>query len=105
MAGFRKSYSRWGNPSADNIGNLFQRLGVKDVLDGLAIRKCPNARVRERLNHLNQIRNGIAHGALNLRAGKVNVSLSLVRVEMYRNFAVNFAARFPAHALAAVSQP
>jgi hypothetical protein len=102
-AGFRRSYSRWGNPSADNIRSLFQRLGVDNVLHGLVLRKCDNAKVRQRLNHLNEIRNGVAHGALNLRAGGAAVSLSLVQVEMYRNFAVNFAARFPAHALAAVS--
>jgi hypothetical protein len=101
--GFRRSYSRWGNPSADNIGGLFHRLGVKDVLGGFVVRKCPNARIHGRLDQLNQVRNGIAHGALDLRAGNTNGNPSLVRVEMYRNFAVNFAARFPAHALAAVS--
>jgi hypothetical protein len=102
-AGFRRSYSRWGNPSADNIRSIFQRLGVDDVLDGLAVRKCDNPKLRRRLNHLNEIRNGVAHGSLNLRAGGAAVSLTLVQVEMYRTFVVNFAARFPAHALAAVS--
>ena len=64
---YRRTFRRWGNPSPANIVALFQRIGITDVLDGLSWRNCANQTVRSRLDHLNQIRNGIAHGNQNLQ--------------------------------------
>lgn len=95
---FRKSFSRWGNPSADNIKALFQRLGCDDVLGDLCWQNCRPETVRKNLNGLNELRNGIAHGKAVLTVGKKAVSMSLGLVESYRNFAVAFAGRFEDHA-------
>lgn len=33
---YSKTWSRWGNPSDENIIGLFRRLGIHDVFDGLS---------------------------------------------------------------------
>lgn len=94
---YRDSFARWGNPSADNIRRLFHRLGVEDIFSGLSWKNCPNPNVRNRLNRLNQIRNGIAHGREHLRVDGQPFSLNLIEVQGYRNFAEQFGSRFSAH--------
>lgn len=94
---YRKSYNRNGNPSPDNIKRLFVRIGIEDVLDGLSWRKCTNETVRRKLDHLNQLRNGIAHGNAQLRVDGHEVQLRQSMVTNYRNFAERFGHRFEGH--------
>lgn len=49
---YRKSYSRWGNPSDGNIKTLFHRLGVEDILEGLSWQRITNQRIRSNLRQL-----------------------------------------------------
>lgn len=97
---YEKAVNRWGNPSADNIKNLFLRIGVESVLDCLSWQKCPDSVVKAKLNALNEIRNDIAHGEDKLMVGGKEVGLNLAQVERYRDFAKAFASRFEAHAKA-----
>jgi len=87
----------WGNPSELNIKNLFLQIGVPDVFVGLSWQKTPTETVRTRLSHLNQIRNDIAHGSQQLRVNGQAYSLSLAKVEAFRNFAQRFGDRFEGH--------
>ena len=83
---YRKSFSRWGNPSDQNIRSLFLRLGITDVLDGLGWQRITNQRIRANLRNLNELRNQIAHGSRGLRLNQQRYSLSLVEVKRFRNF-------------------
>ena len=94
---YRKSFSRWGNPSDANIKSLFLRLGVEDVLDNLTWQRITNERIRQNLRSLNEIRNQIAHGSRELRSNNIRYSLSLAEVIRFRNFVCTFADRFPDH--------
>lgn len=96
-AQYEKSYNRNGNPNPDNIERLFLRLGIENVLDGLSWRKCTNETVRRKLNTLNQLRNGIAHGRTNLTIDGQAYVLRQVAVSNYRNFLEQFGARFEGH--------
>jgi hypothetical protein len=89
-----KQMKSWGNPSADNIKTLFLKIGIHDVLDGLSWQNCDNKLVRRRLNELNQVRNSIAHGADTLKVNSANYTLTLAKVEAFRNFVQAFADRF-----------
>lgn len=95
---YRKSFSRWGNPSESNIKTLFQRLGVADVLGELSWQRITNTRIRSNLRHLNDLRNQIAHGRRDLRLDNRRYSLSLAEAVRLRNFIWTFSDRFPAHA-------
>lgn len=94
---YRKSFSRWGNPSAANIKTLFQRLGVSDILENLSWQRITNERIRSNLKQITEIRNQIAHGRRILRWGDQNYSLSLAEVVRLRNFVEIFSGRFPIH--------
>lgn len=96
---YQKSYNRNGNPNPDNMTRLFLRLGIEDVLDGLSWRNCTNETVRRKLNHLNQLRNDIAHGNAVLRVDGREVQLRQSMVTNYRNFAEQFGNRFEAHVM------
>lgn len=96
---YKDTFRRWGNPSARNVTALFARIGIADVLDGVSWPNCANPTVRSRLNHLNEIRNDIAHGARDLRVNGAAISLSLASAVGYRNFAEQFGARFEAHVM------
>jgi len=89
-----KQMKNWGNPSADNIKSLFLKIGIVDVLAGLSWQNCDNGLVRRRLNELNQVRNSIAHGADTLKVNGANYTLTLAKVEAFRNFVQAFADRF-----------
>lgn len=95
---YRKSFSRWGNPSEANIKTLFQRLGVVDVFEDLSWQRITNDRIRSNLRQLNEIRNQIAHGRRDLRWQNRRYSLSLAEAVRLRNFVRTFADRFPLHA-------
>ena len=88
---------RWGNPSDDNIRNLFLRLGIPDVLSGLSWQGITTIKIRRNLRVLNEIRNDIAHGDAQIRVNGQPYSLTLAEVVRLRNFAENFGARFKAH--------
>lgn len=94
---YRDSYKGWGNPNPDNIKRLFLRLGIEDVLDGLSWRKCKNATVRQKLEHLNQLRNRVAHGETALRIDGNEIRLRQTEVTKYKNFLEQFGARFESH--------
>ncbi len=95
-----KQMKGWGNPSADNIMNLFLKIGIHDVLNGLSWQNCKNSLIRSRLNQLNHVRNSIAHGSTALRVNNAEYSLTLAKVKTFRNFAEAFAARFENHVMA-----
>ena len=94
---YRKSFSRWGNPSDANIKSLFLRLGIADVLDELGWQRITNDRIRTNLQNLNHLRNQIAHGTRDLTLNGQRYSLSLAEVKRFRNFVWTFADRFPIH--------
>ncbi|MEH3119841.1 MAG: HEPN domain-containing protein [Methylorubrum populi] len=95
---YKNSFSRWGNPSPENINNLFLRLGVEKVLDGLKWQRTPDTIVAAKLRVMNELRNKIAHGDKTLIVSGKSVSLSLSIVENYRSFCAVFAQKFEGHA-------
>lgn len=96
-ADYRDLYSRWGNPSSSNIINHFRRVGVPNAIATLSWRNCNSETVKSKLDDLNQLRNGVAHGQDRLRIRGDEISLSLAMVNNYRNFAEQFGERFEAH--------
>ncbi len=96
---YRKTFRRWGNPNPNNIRALFGRIGIVDVLDGIRWRNCANATVLSKLDAINQIRNSIAHGRLEITVNGQPSRLSLIVVSNYRNFAEAFGNRFEQHAI------
>jgi hypothetical protein len=86
---YRRTYFRWGNPNAENIRSLFQRLGIDDVLNGLSWQKCSTATIEAKLLEINQQRNKIAHGD--------NLIVHLNRVQNFRNFVAVFGTHFGPH--------
>jgi hypothetical protein len=103
VALYRGTFRRWGNPSVKNVRDLFRRIGVQDVFDGLSWQRCLSAAVREKLEKLNQLRNQVAHGADHLILNRERYSLSLAEVYSLRNFAEAFGNRFPEHAASFLS--
>lgn len=92
-----KQVQRWGNPSDDNIVNLFLRLGIPDVFDGLSWQGITTLKIKQNLRLLNEVRNDIAHGHEHLSFNGQPYSLTLAEVRRLRDFAENFGARFEAH--------
>ncbi|MCS0495591.1 HEPN domain-containing protein [Ancylobacter sp. MQZ15Z-1] len=92
-----KQMKMWGNPSDENVTALFLRIGIPDVFAGLSWQRTPTAAIKKKLRHLNQIRNGIAHGNAHLRVDNANYSLTMAKIENFRNFAEAFGDRFEAH--------
>ena len=95
---YRKSIVQWGNPNPDNIERLFLRIGADKVLTGLSWQKCTEGSLRTKLDHLNQLRNGIAHGRTQLQINGNDVSVSLASINNYRGFAQVFGQYFESHA-------
>lgn len=98
----RKAYvatwSRWGNPSDENIITLFRRLGVHDVFDGLSWQRQATDTLKSNLDRINQVRNRIAHGAEITIDGQPH-ALRLGNITRWRHIANTFGDRFEAHAL------
>lgn len=97
-AAFRKSFAYSGNPSAKNITQLFRRLGIVNIFDGLSwqgLKK--NEQISTNLDKLNTLRNKIAHGHEEIVLDKKPYSLTLAKVSDMRNFVHTFADRFPHH--------
>lgn len=99
LKNYRNTWNRWGNPNPDNIVNLFRRLGVDDIFDGLSWQKQNTLSLRKNLNTINQIRNDIAHGAVALNVDGSEYSLRLSLISRWRNVAYQFGERFDTHAL------
>ena len=95
---YSNTWSRWGNPSDDNIVRLFRRLGIHDVLDGLSWQGQANLTLRKNLRTMNQVRNRIAHGQ-EIRVDGNEFSLPLNKIERWRNVCKTFGERFEGHAL------
>jgi hypothetical protein len=94
-----KQMKEWGNPNDSNITRLFLKIGIIDVFAGLSWQGTTTAEIRLKLDHLNQLRNRIAHGSRQLTINNAQYSLSLAKVRMFRNFADNFGARFSEHVI------
>ncbi len=95
---YSKTWDRWGNPSAKNITQLFQRLGVKDVFEGLSWQKQNTQTLRKNLDTINQVRNKIAHGQVITVDGKP-YSLQIATISRWRKVLEQFGTRFEEHAL------
>jgi len=57
-----QAQNRFRNPTPDAIVQLFNSLGMPNVLDGIAWRRAKNEWVKKRLTELVELRNRIAHG-------------------------------------------
>ena len=76
---FRKTWSRWGNPSSENVKRLFQRLAIPDVFEGLVVSNDNISDLVKALNNINQVRNRIAHGdAITVDGQPFNLNLSIL---------------------------
>lgn len=93
---YRSTWKRWGNPSADNITNLFRRLGIDDVLEGLSWTGQGTKALKKNLNEINQIRNSVAHGGP-LKLNGQRFDLGTNQNERWRNVARTFGEKFPRH--------
>jgi hypothetical protein len=94
---YKDLYSRWGNPSSFNILTHFRRLGSPNIFAGLVWQKSSTETVKRKLDELNQLRNGVAHGREQLHIRGNAISLSLAVVYNYRNFVEQFGQRFQQH--------
>lgn len=90
---YRKTWDRWGNPSPDNIVNLFRRLGVDDIFHEFSWQGQSTATLKANLNTMNQVRNRIAHGD-EIRVDGNPFQLTLNRIVRWRNIAERFGERF-----------
>jgi hypothetical protein len=88
---YRSTFYRWGNPSSENIGRLFFRLGIENVFDGLTWARTQPKTIRDKLNEINELRNKIAHGHA------LPEAVSLNQVKKLRNFVEQFGERFGRH--------
>ncbi|MEM1396279.1 MAG: hypothetical protein AAGH38_02380 [Pseudomonadota bacterium] len=96
------TWSRWGNPSGDNIIKLFQRLGIHDVFDGLSWQGQASQTLKSNLDTINQVRNRIAHGQPITVDGEP-YALRLSGIVRWRNIAEQFGQGFGPHALAMIA--
>ena len=95
---YEKTYSRWGNPSAENIISLFRRLAINGVFDGLSWGGQSSDRLKNNLNYLNWIRNGIAHGGeIRIRGEVYNLTTS--KLSRFVRVSTTFGQRFEGHVL------
>ncbi len=88
---YRNTFFRWGNPSGENVTNLFRRLGVIDVFDGLSWQGTNTSTVKKKLDEINESRNKIAHGQEPPQA------VSLAQVRKLRDFVEQFGNCFGPH--------
>ncbi|WP_430436898.1 HEPN domain-containing protein [Oceanibaculum nanhaiense] len=104
---FLEAARKAGNPNPSNIKSLFRRIGVPDVMDGLAWRRgrshnVSNATIVSSLDEINQVRNRIAHSQP-LTLNGAPYQLNLVDVTRLRNVVEGFGEHFEAHALAKIA--
>lgn len=93
------TWSRWGNASPDNIVSLFRRLGVDDIFAGLSWGGQPTDKLKDNLDAINQVRNRIAHGG-KITVNGANFSLTLNKIQRWRQISETFGQKFGPHALA-----
>ena len=98
LKAYRTTWSRWGNPSDENITKLFQRLGTHDVFDGLSWQGQATNTLKSNLNTINQVRNRIAHGQ-EITVDNQPYALRLSGIVRWRNISEQFGQRFGPHAL------
>ena len=96
---YRATWNRWGNANPANIIGLFRRLGVDDILAGLSWQGQSTRKLKNNLDHLNQVRNQIAHGEEDLTVDGRPFSLALIRITRWRNVSEKFGEHFEGHAL------
>ncbi|WP_321499297.1 hypothetical protein [Breoghania sp.] len=95
---YDSTWSRWGNPSDKNIINLFRRLGINDVFDGLSWQGQSTPTLKKNLDKMNQVRNCIAHGSVIAIDGAA-FSLTLSWINRWKKVSESFGSRFEGHAL------
>jgi hypothetical protein len=95
-AKYKKTWDRWGNPSDQNIIRLFQRLGVEDVFDGVSWQGQGTAALKSNLNHINQVRNRIAHN-LPIKIDGKSVEVGYLKVYNWVKISKSFGTNFSAH--------
>lgn len=98
LSNYRATWNRWGNPNPANITQLFRRLGINDILDGLSWQRQSTKALKKNLDQLNQVRNRIAHGQ-ELMVDGASFSLTLNRILRWRNVSEKFGEYFEGHAL------
>lgn len=96
-----RTWSRWGNPSDENIIALFRRLGINDVFDGLSWQGQSTTALKKKLRTINQVRNRIAHGQ-DIRVDDQPYALTLNSIQGWRRVMQTFGERFEAHALSKI---
>ena len=97
---FRRYWNQmknWGNPNSTNITHLFLKIGIPGVLEGITWQRTRTEAIVRKLDTINMLRNRIAHGHRELVIDRQNYSLSLAKVESFRNFSHNFGQRFGQH--------
>jgi hypothetical protein len=82
------AYTR-GNPNPQNIVNMFNTLGFKDVFDGLSWRKMSTAALKRKLQDFNTLRNQIVHGATR----RVRKQVLVNYLHVFENFATKLDAK------------
>lgn len=98
---YAKTWSRWGNPSDENIIALFRRLGINDVFNGLSWQGQSTTALKKKLKTINQVRNKIAHGQDILVDGQP-YALTLNSIRGWRRVMQTFGERFEGHALSKI---
>jgi hypothetical protein len=79
LKSYRETWSRWGNPSPQNVRRLFRRLGIIDVFLELGGNQVIPEGYINFLEELNQVRNDIAHGEEpKINGQKVELSLPML---------------------------
>lgn len=92
-----KQMKNWGNPNSENITHLFLKIGIPGVLEGITWQRTRTDRIINKLNTINLLRNRIAHGHRELIVDGRTYSLSLTKIESFREFSLNFSRRFSQH--------
>jgi|GEM_PF-1581375 hypothetical protein len=90
---YRNTWSRWGNPSPSNITNLFRRIGIDDVFDGLSWQGQGTEALKKNLDELNQVRNRIAH-VVPIAVNGRPFALTLAKIIRWRNVSERFGVKF-----------
>ena len=96
-----KSVGIWGNPNPHNVKKLFFRIGVTNVFTGLSWQGRSTASIEQALDHINQVRNCVAHGN-QIRVDGNAFPLRKQAVRSWYWFTDQFVDRFSDHAVSKV---
>lgn len=99
-----KQIKFWGNPSAENIKKLFLKIGIVDIFQGLEWRNCKTDKIKKKLNYINTIRNGIAHGNSNIILDGKEYNITKNKLIRFKKFAKAFGKHFHDHAFKIINE-